>query len=56
MSYQIIQGGNRIQIAAHMQRHVDRTLAADRKGGEALWYRFAPYVPTINEGEEGEEA
>ena len=24
-------------LTAQMQRHVDRTLAADRKGGEALW-------------------
>ena len=25
------------QLTAQMQRHVDRTLVADRKGGEALW-------------------
>ena len=26
-----------MQLTPQMQRHVDRTLAADRKGGEALW-------------------
>ena len=37
------------QLTAHMQRHVDRTLAADRKGGEALWEKALAVIDARNE-------
>jgi hypothetical protein len=42
------------QLAPRMQRHVDRTLAADRKGGEALWEKALAVADARAEAEPGE--
>ena len=41
-------------LSTTMQRHVDRTLAADRKGGEALWEKALAVADARAEAEPGE--
>ncbi len=42
-------------LTAQMQRHVDRTLAADRKGGEALWEKALAVADARAEATKGGE-
>ena len=42
------------RLTPQMQRHVDRTLAADRKGGEALWEKACAVADARADAEHGE--
>ena len=42
------------QLTTQMQRHVDRTLAADRKGGEALWEKALAVADARAEAKHGD--
>jgi hypothetical protein len=42
------------QHSPKMQRHVDRTLAADRKGGEALWEKACAVADARDDAEHGD--
>ena len=44
-----------MQLTTQMQRHVDRTLAADRKGGEALWEKALAVADARAEATKGGE-
>ena len=42
------------RLTPQMQRHVDRTLAADRKGGEALWEKACAVADARDDAHRGE--
>ncbi|MEI8167986.1 MAG: hypothetical protein WCG26_16500, partial [Chloroflexales bacterium] len=50
----IAEPPTRTQLTPQMQRHVDRTLAADRKGGEALWEKACAVADARADAPHGE--